>query len=80
MYGPVYRDGIWRKRPTAELYKQTETITDNFWKSRARFYGHIYRMNDSRLTKKIFNIVNNSKMKTMKEAMEDLMKLNISEE
>lgn len=82
IYGAVQKDGIWIKRPTTELYKTTETITDTFRKRRLKFYGHLLRMSDNRLTKQIFNIVIKSKGKTnwMKETLEDLRQLEIKEE
>ncbi|KAJ8872217.1 hypothetical protein PR048_025819 [Dryococelus australis] len=69
-------------RPTKELYENTDTITDKFRKRRLQFYGHLCRMGEDRLTKKIFNIVNASQLKTnwMKETREDLERLEISEE
>lgn len=44
IYGTVHIEGIWRKIPTAALYDQTETITDNFRKIRATFLAHIRRI------------------------------------
>lgn len=82
IYGPVQKEGIWIKRPTRELYEQIETITNNIRKRRARFYGHIHRMNEDRLTKKIFNIAttNTVKINWVQETLEDLKSLNISTE
>ena len=82
IYGAVLRDGIWIKRPTKELYENTENITDKFRKRRLQFYGHQCRMDKSRLPKKIFNTVNASKLKTnwMKETQEDMELFKISKD
>ena len=47
-----------------------------------KFYGHLHRMNEDRLTKRIFNIINSSKLKTnwLKETQEDLKQYKITEE
>lgn len=82
IHGAVLRDGIWIKRPTKELYTNTDTIIDKFRKRRLQFYGHICRMHENRLTKKIFNIANASKLKTnwIKEVHEDMVLFKISED
>ena len=64
IFGAVHRDGIWMKRPTKELYEDSNKLTDMIKKRRLSFYGHIYRMNDNRLTKIIFNVINSSIKKT----------------
>lgn len=81
IYGPINKNGIWMKRPTSEIYKDTEVITDVFRKRRLSFYGHIYRMDRSRNAKKLLNIVTNSKNKTkwLLEVEDDLKELNITE-
>ena len=82
IFGAVLKDGKWIKRPTKELYERTETITDTFRKRRLKFYGHLHRMSDDRLTKKIFNIVAISKNKTnwIKETQDDLKLLGLTDE
>ena len=82
IYGPICLGSIWNKRPTSELYKHTQTITVAFRKRRMTFYGHIYRMNQNRLTRRIFNIINSSKnkLKWITEIEEDLKQLGITKE
>jgi len=80
IFRPVNRDGMWIKRPTSEIYKHTDTITNNFRKKRAKFYGHIYRMEQTRLTKRIFDITNISKNKSkwLTETEEDIKQMKIT--
>ena len=80
IHGAVFRENVWQKRPTEELYRRSETITTHIRKRRASFFAHIARMNNTRLTKRIFNIISTSKMGTSwyKETTEDLQKLNIT--
>lgn len=82
IFGAIRRDGIWIKRPTKELYEHTDRLTDLIKKRRLGFYGHLYRMNNNRLTKKIFNVVNSSVKKTnwFQEVEEDLKQAGIDEE
>ncbi|KAJ8870715.1 hypothetical protein PR048_029740 [Dryococelus australis] len=40
IHGAVLRDGTWIRRPTKELYKNTDTITYKFRKIHLQFYGH----------------------------------------
>ena len=82
IFGAVHRDGIWMKRPTKELYEDSNKLTDMIKKRRLSFYGHIYRMNDNRLTKKIFNVINCSIKKTnwFHEIEDDLMQAGINKE
>ncbi|KAJ8872584.1 hypothetical protein PR048_026190 [Dryococelus australis] len=81
-HGVVLRDGTWFRRPTKDLYENTDIITDKFRKRRLQFYGHLFRKGEDRLKKNIFNIVNASKsnINCMKETQEDLERLKISEE
>lgn len=77
IYGPVFREGIWIKRPTKEIYKDRETITDTFRKRRIKFYGIISRMNKNGLTRQIFDKANTSKSKTkwITETEEDIKEM-----
>ena len=70
------------KRPTKELYEDSNKLTDMIKKRRLSFYGHIYRMNDNRLTKKIFNVINSSIKKTnwFHEIENDLTQAGINKE
>lgn len=53
----------YRLRPNRELYLKIEKLTDVMRKRRLQFFGHIYRMDDNRLTKRIFNLLNSYKSK-----------------
>ena len=52
----------YKLRPNRELYLKVEKLVDVMRKKRTQFYGHIYRMSNSRLTK-IFNLLNSYKSK-----------------
>lgn len=82
IFGAINKDGIWTKHPTQEMYKHTEPIIDQFRKRRVKFYGHIHRMADIRLTKRIFNIICNSKNKSkwIKETENDMQQMNITKQ
>lgn len=82
IYGPVFREGIWIKRPTREIYKEIETITDTIRKRRMKFYGHVSRMNQNRLTRRIFEIASKSKNKTkwITETEADIKELGITQD
>jgi len=57
------QEGEYRLRSNKELYLKVEKITDVMRKRRLQFYGHIYRMDDNRLTKQIFTLINSYKVK-----------------
>lgn len=64
--GPEKRnDGTWRKRRNEDLYRQAEKITDTMRKRRLKFYGHLMRMEENRITKRIFNYITKLKATTM---------------
>ena len=67
------------KRPHNVLYQKTNTITEEIRKRRAKFYTHIYRMENSRTAKKILNVITKSKCGTgrLKEVQRDLQQINI---
>ncbi|KAK9890485.1 hypothetical protein WA026_010566 [Henosepilachna vigintioctopunctata] len=68
IYGPINRNEIWMKRPQNELHQKTNTITEEIRKRRAKFYAHVYRMKQSRIPKKLLDIIiivnSNSKCET----------------
>lgn len=79
IYGAVNRENIWMKRPTEELYKDREKLTEVIRKRRVQFYGHILRMKNTRLTKKIFNIAKvSTKLIWFQEVENDLKELGIN--
>lgn len=43
----------WKMRSNEEVYKNIEKISDVMAKRRLTFFGHLYRMNENRLTKQI---------------------------
>lgn len=51
-------------RPNKELYYKIENIKDTIKKKDVYSYGLIVRMDDSRLTKQIYNKLNKHKSKT----------------
>ena len=53
----------YRLRPNKELYFKIEKLTDVMQKRRLQFYGHIYQMDENRLTKQIFNLLYSYKSK-----------------
>lgn len=81
--GSKYKNGIHQKRSNKEVYGKIEKITDTIRKRRARFYGHLKRMDGNRLTKKIFHFFD-SKLKTtmtwFRNTKEDLHALEIKPE
>ena len=65
-------DGTWRRRTNEDLYKETEKLTDTMRKRRLKYYGHLTRMDESRVTKKIFNYI--TKMKSTTNWVEEVRK------
>ncbi|XP_046817452.1 uncharacterized protein LOC124423597 [Vespa crabro] len=51
--GTVKTTEEWKLRSNDEIYRNIEGITKTIRKRRLQFFGHIYRMDDSRLTKRI---------------------------
>ena len=71
--GPAKGKGhFWWKRKNEDLFKHTEKITDTIRKRRLKFYGHLARMSESRLTKRIFNYI--IKLKTTSKWVEEAHK------
>lgn len=58
-----YNNTDYKLRSNRELYLKVEKLTDVMRKRRLQFYGHIYRMDSNRLTKKIFHLLNSYKSK-----------------
>ncbi|KAI5734809.1 hypothetical protein M8J77_010675 [Diaphorina citri] len=52
--GPKHENGIWKLRSNKEIYDKIEKIGDSMRKRRVQYYGHLERMEGSRLTKKLF--------------------------
>ena len=52
--GPRKTSEGWKLRKNYEIYKRIENITETMRKRRLLFFGHLYRKDDNRLTKKIF--------------------------
>ncbi|KAJ8870505.1 hypothetical protein PR048_029528 [Dryococelus australis] len=69
------------KKELRELEKY-RNITDTVRRRRLKFYGHLKRMNENRLTKKIFNYIAKLKCTTgrMVETRKDVVKVGITEE
>ena len=79
--GPLRTTEFWKLRSNDEIYCNIENITDTIKKRRLLFFGHLYRMNDNRLTKQIFKYLWNKKLTTtwIQEVKKDLERNNISE-
>lgn len=81
--GPKYEDGKWKLRSNKEIYKKTEKITDTIRRRRVTFYGHIKRMDEGRLTKRIFNYFDRNpktQMTWIKEVRKDMEEMEIDGE
>ncbi|KAI5752798.1 hypothetical protein M8J77_020483 [Diaphorina citri] len=53
--GPKHENEIWKLRSNKEIYDKIEKIGDSMRKRRVQYYGHLERMEGSRLTKKLFD-------------------------
>jgi hypothetical protein len=56
IYGPVSDNGIWRIRTNSEvmtLYQELDTVTE-IKKTRLRWMGHVERMSEDRVIKKLY--------------------------
>ena len=80
--GPVKTTEVWKLRSNDEIYRNIESITKSIRKRRLLFFGHIYRLNDSRLTKRIFKYLWEKKSSTnwIQEVKKDLERNNIREQ
>ena len=52
--GPRKTSESWKLRSNDEIYQSIRNITETLRKIRLLFFGHLYRMDDNRLTKQIF--------------------------
>lgn len=52
--GAIQTTDGWKMRSNEEIYKNIEKISAVMAKRRLIFFGHLYRMNENRLTKQIF--------------------------
>jgi hypothetical protein len=86
IYGPVYDNGIWRIRTNKELmalYQELDTVAE-IKKVRLRWLGHVERMSEDRVIKKLCmskpegsRSVGRSKMRWLDDVEEDLRKMRI---
>jgi hypothetical protein len=87
IYGPVYDTGIWRIRTNKEqmaLYQELDIVAE-IKKARLRWLGHVERMSDDRVIKKLYmskpegrRSVGRPKMRWLDDVEEDLRKMRIS--
>jgi hypothetical protein len=86
VYGPVYDNGIWRIRTNKELmalYQELD-IDAEIKKARLRWFGHVERMSEDRVIKKLYmskpegRSVGRPKMRWLDDVEEDLRKMRIS--
>jgi hypothetical protein len=85
--GPVSDNGIWRIRTHKELitlYQELDTVTE-IKKARLRWMGHVERMSEDRVIKKLYmskpegrRSVWQTKMRWLDNVEEDLRKMRIS--
>ena len=68
------------KRLASDIYKYSDKITDTFRKRWLQFYGHIHRMNENRISRRILEVINSGggKTKWIKEVEEDLRQAHIT--
>jgi len=81
--GPKYEDEKWKLRSNKEVYSKIEKITDTMRKRRVTFYGHIKRMNEDRLTKRLFNYFDRNpktQMIWIREVRKDMAEMKIDGE
>jgi hypothetical protein len=79
--GSRQENGIFKLRSNKEVYEKVEKVRDTMRKRRVTFYAHIKRMNENRLTKKIFNFFDRNPktpLNWFKEVKADLLEINIS--
>lgn len=79
IWGTKKHGDIWIHRTRQELYENTEPISSEIRKRRLRFVGHIMRMDDERLTKKIWNATCHTGNNWMKEVRDDWKAVGIKE-
>jgi hypothetical protein len=87
IYGPVYDNGIWRIRTNKELMAlyQELGIVAEIKKARLRWLGHVERMSEDRVIKKLYmsksegrRSVGSPKMRWLDGVEEDLRMMRIS--
>jgi hypothetical protein len=86
IHGPVYANGIWRIRTNKELmtlYQELDIVTE-INKARLRWMGHVERMSEDRVIKKLYmtkpegrRSVGRPKMRWLDDVEEDLRKMRI---
>ena len=67
IYGPRYDEEhkTYKNVSNNKLYENVERMSDTFRRRRTRFYGHIKRMSNDRLTKKIVNNFDNTVLRLL---------------
>ena len=81
--GSNYKNGTHYKKSNQEVYTKIEKVTETIRKRRARYYGHLKRMDGDRLTKQIFHFFDSKPKTTMPwflNTKEDLQMLHIKPE
>jgi hypothetical protein len=88
IYGPVYDNGIWRIRTNKELmalYQELDTVAE-IKKARLRWLGHVERMSENRVIKKLYmskpegrRSVGRPKMRWLDDVEEDLRMMRVSD-
>ena len=81
--GPKIVDGQYRLRGREELYRDNERLIESMKKRRLKFYGHLFRMGENRLTKRIFTILDSRPKvsdKWFREVRKDLKQVGLNSE
>lgn len=73
--------GKWWIIPNNTIYKENESIIDTMRKRRIAFFGHLYRLSDTRLTKQLlkYQLKNKTQNKWIQELKSDMKDLKITE-
>ena len=79
IWGTKKQGEVWVHRSRQELYESVEPISSVIRKKRLGFVGHLMRMDDNRLTKKIWNATCLTGNNWMKEVREDWKTIGIKE-
>ena len=80
--GPRKAEEEFKLKSNTEIYKNIEKLSDAMRKRRLTFYGHLMRMDETRLTKKIFqHSLQKQKTNTwIRMVKEDMMVANIEQD
>ncbi|XP_046831397.1 uncharacterized protein LOC124429780 [Vespa crabro] len=80
--GPVKTTKVWNLISNDDIYRNKEDMTETIKNGRLQFFGYIYRIDESRLSKRILMYLWEEKATTswIQEVKKDLERSNLSEE